>query len=88
MRGVMKNLNKIILISILASCLGAFVYFDLARYLSLEYIKAQQAGFVKRSSIGAQIAEAWGKRRCRIRLFRRNARCAGHVGISVRLRRC
>ena len=41
----MKNLKKIIILSVIAGCLGVFFYLDLSQYLSLEYIKGQQASF-------------------------------------------
>jgi pyruvate/2-oxoglutarate dehydrogenase complex dihydrolipoamide dehydrogenase (E3) component/uncharacterized membrane protein YdjX (TVP38/TMEM64 family) len=41
----MKNLKQIIIIFVIAGVLGAFFYFDLGQYLSLEYIKEQQASF-------------------------------------------
>ena len=41
----MKNLKKIIILSVIAGCLGVFFYLDLSQYLSLEYIKEQQANF-------------------------------------------
>ncbi|MBT5469527.1 MAG: FAD-dependent oxidoreductase [Nitrospina sp.] len=41
----MKNLKQIIIIFVIAGCLGAFFYLDLGQYLSLEYIKDQQASF-------------------------------------------
>ena len=41
----MKNLKQIIIISVIAGCLGAFSYLDFSQYLSLEYIKGQQANF-------------------------------------------
>ena len=43
----MKNLKQIIILFVIAGCLGAFFYFDLGQYLSLEYIKAQQENFSK-----------------------------------------
>lgn len=41
----MKNIKQIITIFVIAGCLGAFFYFDLGQYLSLNYIKEQQANF-------------------------------------------
>ncbi len=41
----MKNFKKIIIIFVIAGCLGAFFYLDIGQYLSLEYIKKQQASF-------------------------------------------
>ncbi len=43
----MKNLKQIIIIFNIASVLGAFFYLDLGQYLSLEYIKEQQANFLE-----------------------------------------
>jgi pyruvate/2-oxoglutarate dehydrogenase complex dihydrolipoamide dehydrogenase (E3) component/uncharacterized membrane protein YdjX (TVP38/TMEM64 family) len=42
----MKNLKQIIIIFVIAGVLGAFFYLDLGQYLSLEYIKEQQANFL------------------------------------------
>ncbi len=41
----MKNLKQIFIILVIAGCLGAFFYLDLGQYLSLKYIKEQQANF-------------------------------------------
>ena len=41
----MKKLKQIIILFVIAGCLGAFFYFDLGQYQSLEYIKEQQANF-------------------------------------------
>ena len=41
----MKNLKQIIVLFVIAGCLGAFFYFDLDQYQSLKYIKEQQANF-------------------------------------------
>ena len=41
----MKNLKQNITLFVIAGCLGAFFYFDLGQYLSLEYIKEQQSHF-------------------------------------------
>lgn len=41
----MNNLKKIIILAVLAGCLWAFSHFNLGQYLSLEYIKGQQANF-------------------------------------------
>ena len=41
----MKKLKQIIIFFVIAGCLGAFFYFDLGQYQSLEYIKEQQANF-------------------------------------------
>jgi len=41
----MKNSKKIIVVFVLASCLWAFFHFNLGQYLSLEYLKGQQANF-------------------------------------------
>ena len=38
-------MKKLILLGIIAGCLWAFAHFDLGQYLTLEYIKAQQASF-------------------------------------------
>ena len=35
--------SKIVLLAVIAAAIGAFFYFDLGRYLSLEAFKAQQA---------------------------------------------
>ena len=43
----MKNLKQIIIIFVIAGVLGAFFYLDLGQYLSLEYIKEQQANFLE-----------------------------------------
>lgn len=43
----MKSLKKIIIIFVIAGCLGAFFYLDFGQYLSLEYIKEQQANFLE-----------------------------------------
>jgi len=40
-----NNLKKIIILAVLAGCLWAFSHFNLGQYLSLEYIKGQQANF-------------------------------------------
>jgi pyruvate/2-oxoglutarate dehydrogenase complex dihydrolipoamide dehydrogenase (E3) component/uncharacterized membrane protein YdjX (TVP38/TMEM64 family) len=40
-----NNIKKLIILSVLASCLWAFSHFNLGQYLSLEYIKGQQANF-------------------------------------------
>ena len=41
----MNNLKKIIILAVLAGCLLAFSHYNLGQYLSLEYIKGQQANF-------------------------------------------
>ena len=41
----MKKLKQIIILFVIAGCLGAFFYFDLGQYHSLEYIKEQQVNF-------------------------------------------
>ena len=41
----MKNIKKILILSILAGCIWAFFHYNLGQYLSLEYIKGQQASF-------------------------------------------
>ncbi|MBC8284044.1 MAG: FAD-dependent oxidoreductase [Nitrospinae bacterium] len=41
----MKNLKQIIIILVIVGCVGAFFYLDFGQYLSLEYIKEQQASF-------------------------------------------
>ena len=41
----MKNLKKLIILSVLAGCIWAFSHYDLGQYLSLEYLKGQQANF-------------------------------------------
>ena len=43
----MKKLKQIIILFVIAGCLGAFFYFDLGQYQSLEYIKEQQANFAE-----------------------------------------
>ena len=43
----MKSLKQIIIIFVVAGVLGAFFYLDLGQYLSLEYIKEQQASFLE-----------------------------------------
>jgi pyruvate/2-oxoglutarate dehydrogenase complex dihydrolipoamide dehydrogenase (E3) component/uncharacterized membrane protein YdjX (TVP38/TMEM64 family) len=40
-----NNIKKIIILSVLAGCFWAFSHFNLGQYLSLEYIKGQQANF-------------------------------------------
>jgi pyruvate/2-oxoglutarate dehydrogenase complex dihydrolipoamide dehydrogenase (E3) component/uncharacterized membrane protein YdjX (TVP38/TMEM64 family) len=41
----MKSLKQIVIVFVIVGFLGAFFYFDLSQYLSLEYIKEQQASF-------------------------------------------
>ena len=41
----MRNLKQIIIIFVIAVCLGAFLYLDLGQYLSLKYIKERQSYF-------------------------------------------
>jgi pyruvate/2-oxoglutarate dehydrogenase complex dihydrolipoamide dehydrogenase (E3) component/uncharacterized membrane protein YdjX (TVP38/TMEM64 family) len=41
----MKNLKQIIIVFVIAGVIGVFFYLDLGQYLSLKYIKEQQASF-------------------------------------------
>ncbi len=41
----MNNIKKIILLFVIAGCVWAFFQFDLGQYLTLEYMKGQQAEF-------------------------------------------
>jgi len=41
----MNNLKKILVVFILSTFLWAFSHFNLSQYLSLEYLKGQQANF-------------------------------------------
>ena len=41
----MNNSKKILVVIVLAAFIGAFFHFNLGQYLSLEYLKGQQANF-------------------------------------------
>ena len=42
----MRNSKKTLVIAVLAVCMWAFFHFNLGQYLSFDYIKTQQAGFL------------------------------------------
>ncbi len=42
-----KIINKLLIVALAAILVGVFVYFDLGRYLTLEYLKGSQAKFQK-----------------------------------------